>query len=333
MRLPTILQAPAPLRSGRAAALGLALALAACDLPPLPPEALEPPATVAPFAATQALKEFDAVPDKSYRLGEGDVLTVLVWDRPDLSGQQTVGPDGVITLPVAGSIRIVGLTREEAAAAAKTALSKFYADVSVTIRVDSYVSNRVFVLGRVRNPGAHQFTAAPTLLEALSRAGGVAQDPTASLSHCAVIRGRDRMAWIDLRRLLESGDLTLNLGLKPNDVILIPEWEDQPVYVLGQVARPGVQRWMPGMTFLDVVARAGGTTSDAQPSAVQVVRPSSDLRFTVSLSNLVAGDNGQNIFVRKGDIIYVPTNLMADIGYVVQKIQPFSWVFLARSLQ
>jgi polysaccharide export outer membrane protein len=325
-----IREASLALRSAAAAAL---VALAACSAPVIPPEALAPPAPVAPFAASAALQAFDAVPEKSYRLGEGDQVTIQVWERPDLSGGQTVGPDGIITLPVAGSLRITGLTREEAAAAVKAALVKFYADVTVTVRVDSYVSNRVFVLGRVRTPGVQQFTAPPTLLEALSRAGGLAQDPTASLSHCAVIRGRDRMAWIDLRRLMEAGDLTLNLGLKPNDVVLVPEWEDQPVYVLGQVARPGVQRWMPGMTFLDVVARAGGTTRDALPSKVTVVRPSEDLRFTVSLTGLVGGNEAQNVFVRKGDIIYVPTNFMADIGYVLEKLQPFGWVFLAQAVK
>jgi polysaccharide export outer membrane protein len=290
-----------------------------------------PPTTA--FSAAEALRQFDAAPEGSYRLGEGDLLTVQVWDRGDLSGQHTVGPDGVITLPVAGSLKVAGLTREEAAGAIKTTLTRFYADVTATVRVDAYVSNRIFVLGRVRSPGAVQFTATPSLLEALSRTGGLAQDATGALSHCAVIRGRDRVAWIDLRRLLENGDLSLNLNLKANDVVLVPEWEDQPVYVLGQVARVGAYRWSAGMTLLDALSRAGGTTRDAAPSGVQIVRPAEGLRFTVSLDHLIARDGTQNIGLRKGDIIYVPTNTLADVGYIFQQLSPFSWVYLAGSLR
>lgn len=296
----------------------------------LPPQALVPAQPTASYSTSEALRQFDAGPDPAYRIGEGDLITVQVWDRGDLSGPQIVGPDGVITLPVAGSLRISGMTRDEAAAAAKASLAKFYKEVSVTIRVDQYVSNHVFVLGRVRNPGAIQFSGPPTLLEALSRAGGLTQDATAALSHCAIIRGRDRMAWIDLRRLLESGDLSLNLPLKPNDLILIPEWEDLPVYVLGQVARPGLQRWTPGMNFMDAISRAGGFTAEAAMSSIIVIRPSEDLRFTVSFDQLLWPDVLQNVSIHRGDIVYVPMTALAEFGYIMSKLNPFSWVYIAQ---
>lgn len=305
--------------------------MAGCSGPVIPPEALRPAPVTAPFSSTEVLKEFDTVPDKSYRIGEGDVVTIQVWDRADLSGQQIVGPDGQITLPVAGSLKISGFTREEAAAATKTSLAKFYNEVTVTVRVDQYLSNHIFVLGRVRSPGALQFNGQPTLLEALSRSGGIVQEPTSSLSHCAIIRGRDRMAWIDLRRLLEGGDLSLNINLKPNDLVLVPEWEDQPIHVLGQVAKPGMQRWMPGMTFLDALSRAGGLTIDATPSQILIVRPSEDLQFTVSFSRLLRPENNQNVALRRGDIVYVPMSTLAEFGYVMSKINPWSWIFLART--
>lgn len=325
-----------PAFGSRAAVLLLLGLLGACGINEIPPQALVPPPNVAPFSSNDALRAFDSGPESAYRIGEGDLITLQVWDHSDLSGSQTVGPDGVITIPVAGSLKIAGMTRDEAAGAAKGFLLKFYKEVSLTIRVDQYVSNHIFVLGRVRNPGAIQFTGPPTLLEALSRAGGVYQDPliaAPALSHCAIIRGRDKMAWIDLRRLMESGDLSLNINLKPNDLILVPEWEDTPVYVLGQVARPGLQRWTPGMTFMDAIGRAGGLTVDATTSSVIIARPSEDLRFTVSLDQILWPDGIQNAFIKRGDIVYVPMSAIAEFGYIMSKLNPFSWIYVANAVK
>ena len=314
----------------RALAVSLAFAAAGCGGLDVPPEALVPQAETPRYSAAEALRAFEAEP-AAYRLGEGDLLDVNVWERADLTGAHVVGPDGVITLPVAGPIKVAGLTREEAAAACRTVLSKYYADVSVTVGVSQYVSNRVFVLGRVRTPGVQQLSTAPTLLEALSRAGGPVQEGAGALSHCAVIRGRERLAWIDLRRLLENGDLSLNVSLRANDVVLVPEWEEAPVYVLGQVVKPGPVRWSAGMLFTDAVGRAGGLTPDADGSAVHIVRPSENLRYTVSFSTLLSPDAAQNAVVKPGDVVYAPMNGIAEIGYVIHKLNPFSWIFLARA--
>jgi polysaccharide export outer membrane protein len=294
--------------------------------PPPPPQAHSP---------KEALALFDQAPDEDYRLGEGDAVVLHVWDRADLSGDHVVGPDGRVTVPFVGPLRVVGLTREQAAAAVKDALARFYANAVVTVKVQGYVSNQVVVLGKVMTPGVQTFPARPTLLEALARAGGLARDPSnnvvPALTHCAVVRGRDKVAWIDLRRLLESGDLALNLRLRPGDVVFIPEWEDVPVYVLGQVGRPGPIRWTPGMSTLDAVARAGGLGRDAATGSVTLVRPSTGQRFTVAQSDLF-GSPG-NVALEKGDVVFVPTNLLADIGYVFEKINPFGWVFLATTVR
>ena len=105
--------------------------------PAIPREFLKPPPPPTPYSAGDALKQFDTDPDPQYRLGEGDAITLQVWDRPDLSGPQVVGPDGSITVPVAGTLHVSGMTREEATKAVKDALSKFYAKISVTIRVET----------------------------------------------------------------------------------------------------------------------------------------------------------------------------------------------------
>ena len=314
-----------------------AVLLAGCSSAPesVPAGMKVPTPPTVPYTAAAALAQFDQVGDEDYRIGEGDVVALHVWDRPDLSGDHVVGPDGKVTVPFAGPQKVAGLSRERAAAAVSDGLARYYSNAVVTVRVQQYVSNHVVVLGRVASPGVQNFPSRPTLLEAIARAGGffrsTEMDALPSLTHCAIVRGRDKVAWIDLRRLLESGDLTLNLRLRPNDLVFIPEWEDVPVYVLGQVLRPGPVRWSPGLSILDALSLSGGLGRDASTTQVVLARPSTGERFTFSQTDLL--EARANAELKKGDVLYVPTNLLADIGYVFEKINPFGWVFLATTVR
>ena len=293
------------------------------DLPA--PGFVEPPPP-RPFSKGDALKEFDAAVGEPYSLGAGDQVTVQVWEKPELSGIQFIGPDGAITVPVAGTVHVAGLTREDAADAVRKSLSRFYTGIAVTVRVEQYISNRVTVVGRVKTPGVIRFEKSPSLLEVLARAGGLVEGPV-NLTHCAVIRGRDRMAWIDLKSLSDGRDPSLNLRLNADDLVLIPEDADLPIYVLGQVFKPGAYRLTRGMSVLDAIALAGGTTLDSLPSNMLLVRPSQNRRVIVSLNDILGPVNTSNVSLENGDIIYVPTNILADIGYVLEKLNPYSWYF------
>jgi len=293
------------------------------DLPA--PGFVEPPPP-RPFSKAEILKEFDANSTTPYNLGEGDQVTVQVWEKPELSGIQIIGPDGAITVPVAGTVHISGLTREDAAETVRKSLSRFYTGVAVTVRVEQYVSNRVTVVGRVKAPGVIRFEKSPSLLEAIARAGGLVEG-TVNLTHCAVIRGRDRMAWIDLKSLSDGHDPSLNLHLKADDLVLIPEDGDLPIYVLGQVMKPGPYRWTRGMSFMDAIALAGGPGRDSLSTNILLVRPSQNRRVIVSLNDILGPVNTSNVALEGGDILFVPTNILADIGYVLEKLNPYSWYF------
>lgn len=321
------------LRTCACLVLGLASTLSGCEsFPEPPPSPFKPAPPAMPYAKSDALAQFEASSDEGYRIGEGDSVTLHVWDRPELTVTQTVGPDGVLTVPVVGPMRVTGLSREEAAKAVRHALDKFFDGLTVTVRVDQYTSNRVVVLGKVRIPGVQKFDGPPTLLEALSRAGGLSDD-TRTFTHCAVVRGRDRVVWLDLRTLLEAGDLSLNLRLKPNDLVLIPEWVEAPVYLLGQVAKPGPYKWTRGMTVLDALALAGGLTRDAATFRIVLVRPGLEEKIILEQTDLVSGVPGANVAVQPGDILYVPSNILAEVGYILEKINPFGWVFLAQTVR
>lgn len=279
-------------------------------------------------SSEDAIKAFEAPVVDSYTLDDGDEIFIDVWGRPELSGKHLIGPDGVITLPLAGSISISGKTRDQARDAVVHALSKYYSDLAVTVRVDHYSSFKIMILGRVGTPGALNFDSQPTLLDVITKAaglpvGGFGSDKS-NLVRCAIFRGRDKVIWMDLKPLLRDGRLDLNIRLARNDVIYLPDANDQLVYVLGAVKTPGAIRLTPSMAVLDALALSGGATEDASQSHIELVRPAYNKQQEIPLKSLLAPDSRINYSLEEGDIIYVPERGLAKFGYVLQKISPLT---------
>jgi polysaccharide biosynthesis/export protein len=274
------------------------------------------------------IKRFEAAELVSYTLGRGDEITISVWNHPELTGKHVIGPDGKITLPVAGVIELADLTREDAQKAVSSAYAKLYDDLAVTLSVDHYTSYRINVLGRVGNPGALQFDTQPTLLDVITRAAilpisGVGSDKS-NLGRCAVIRGRDQMIWVDLKALLKQGNLGLSIRLARNDLVYLPDAGDQLVYVLGEVKKPGAFRLTPTMSFLDAFAQAGGLTEDAAADKIELVRSATGQHEQFMLKELLAAPDILNFSLEEGDIIYAPRRGLAKFGYVLQKTAPLT---------
>lgn len=286
-------------------------------------ESFEIPDKSTTVSSPEVLEAFKAEVDENYHLWDGDQIQVDVTGRPELSGPHTIGPDGKITLPISGVISLRNLTREAGAQAITQALSRYYRDIFTTIRVEHYASNRVIVLGRVENPGALPFESPPKLLEILSKAGGLPLlRPEQVLTRCAVIRG-EKILWIDIKRLL-MGDMDLNVQLMRNDTVYIPDATDTSVYVLGAVGKPGVYRLTPQMSFMDALSQAGGPTPDADLNNLRLVRPFKHVNLQIDLEAVLEPDHKINVSMEESDIIYVPRNGVAKVGYILQKVNPFA---------
>ncbi len=269
------------------------------------------------------VRRFEAPELVSYSLGDGDEITVDVWQHPELSGKHLIGPDGKITLPVAGVIAISGLTREDAENKIDLALARFYSDLTATLQVNRYTSYRIYILGRVGNPGALQFDSQPTLLDVVTRAASLPISSTtaekAGIGRCAIIRGRDQMIWVDLKVLLNQGNLAMNIRLARDDLVYIPDARDQLVYVLGEVKHPGAFRLTSALTFLDAFTQAGGLTEDAAEDKIELVRTVSGEQVEFRLKDLLGRPQQFNFALEEGDIVYAPRRNMAKFGYVLQK--------------
>ena len=320
-----------------AALISIMIAACASQAPPPSPADLHafrksPREKVNAFADLEALAQFEADEPTHYTIGNGDEITVNVWGHEDLSGRHTVSPDGYVVLPVIGPQRVAGLTSLAAGQSLSEALALYYVGPVATVEVNNYASNYVLILGRVTNPGALHFDGQPMLLDVLARAGalpvgGIGADK-AALNRCAIFRGRDEVIWINLKALLRGRDLSLNLPLRRGDVVSIPDSDDQQVYVLGFVNRPGAYRLTPDMTFMDALAQAGGPTEEGARWKITLARPSSNAQMTIDLEQYVRSRGEKNMTLEEGDIIYVPQRTAAKVGYVLQQLNPLTQTIL-----
>ena len=177
------------------------------------------PATPAP-APTQSPA---AAPASDYTIGPDDVLGVVFWREPELSGDVTVRPDGRITIPVIGEIRAAGLQPEQLQKEITTAASKYISGVNVVVIVRTINSRKVFVTGRVTTPGTFALSGALTVMQAIALAGGLTEfaDP----KKIAILRtenGQSRTLSFDYKEVREGKNLDQNVTLKPGDTIIVP---------------------------------------------------------------------------------------------------------------
>ena len=233
-------------------------------------------------------RQAPAQPDPAraeYLIGPQDVLTIAVWDSPDLSGKFTVETDGSFTFPLIGRVKAGGLTLRQFEAELKKKLADgYFKNPQVSVAVETYRSQRIFIVGEVRSPGTYQLTGDMTLIEAIARAGSttLAAAPEAILVRAPAGGQADSPTLpsqkadasetqrVNLRDL-QSGALSQNIALRDGDTIFVPRAES--IYVFGQVRSPGAYALQdPETTVLQALSLAGGVTDRGATNRIKVVR-------------------------------------------------------------
>jgi len=250
-------------------------------------------------------------PPTDYVVGSQDVLAITSYDQADMSGKFTVETDGTFTYPLIGRFRAGGLTLRSIEEGLEKALvdQGFFRSPDLTVAMDQYKSQKVFIVGEVRQPGTYPLSGDMTLVEALARAGSTlpssggeavivhagegAAGPTLPDSVADTAR---RLVRIDLREL-QNGGFSQNPLLQDGDTIFVPRAES--VYVFGQVKNPGAYSLQQqNTTVLQALALAGGVTDRGSTGRITIVRieggETKEIRVELT-------DN-----VRPGDTIRVP---------------------------
>jgi len=161
-----------------------------------------------------------------YIIGPGDTLQVFVWRNPDLTVTVPVRPDGKISTPLVEDMRAVGKTPTQLARDIEKVLAEYVRSPQVNIIVTQPASafSQVKVIGQVQKPQAVPYREGMTVLDAVLAVGGLA--PFAAGDRTQLVRavdGKQTQIRVKLDALLNKGDMSQNLGLRPGDVLVVPE--------------------------------------------------------------------------------------------------------------
>lgn len=249
-----------------------------------------------------------------YRVGATDVLKITVWGHDDLTRAAVVSADGRIPFPLIGDVLVAGLTPTQVESRLRELLEKDYlVNPQVSVAVQEYRSQRVFVLGEAEKPGTYPLKGRTRLLDLLSDAGGpskgagrqlvIVRFPEADRPLTPGAAGSTTIR-VSLKRLLD-GEASENLPLQNGDTIYLPKVTG--FFVLGEVRKPGTFAMEKDTTPLDAVTIAGGLTERAAPSGARILRKKPDGSQESIPVNLTGSDpKAREILLDDGDTLLVP---------------------------
>jgi polysaccharide biosynthesis/export protein len=256
------------------------------------------------FAASGAR---DAFAQASATIEPGDVLKISVYGNPDLTTVTRVLPNGTVTFPLIGQVKVGGQAPIDAERRIADRLSNggFVRNAAVSIFVQERSAkpvNSVTLLGQVLRSGTYSLDqespgSVTTLIALLAQAGGVTDR---AADHCYLIRkegGQARRINVDLANLLRYGDVKADVPLLNGDVVLVPETD--VFYIYGEVQRPGRYRLERDMTVMHAVSVASGITPRGNLKGIVLSRPQT--------GRMVAKDSFLEDKLLPNDVVFVKT--------------------------
>lgn len=270
-----------------------------------------------------------------YRVGAGDILTITVWDHPELttpagqyrSTQESgtlIAEDGTIFYPYVGVVNVQGKSLTEIRQILSSRLARYIERVQLDVRVSAFRSKRIYVVGEVTRPGLQEINdLRMTMVEAVNRAGGVTAD--ADFSQILLTRA-GTIYRVDLQALYENGATWQNLPLEPGDVVNVPDRQQNKIFVLGEVAKPGSYLMNKRRsTLAEALSEAGfvnQTSSD--PKWIFVMRGTLDRPeiFHLDAKSPDALILADQFPLQARDIVYVDAAEVARWNRVITNILP-----------
>ncbi|TMN66825.1 polysaccharide biosynthesis protein [Pseudoalteromonas sp. S1727] len=275
-----------------------------------------------------------------YILGVGDVLTIGVWDHPELTipaaVQRTaefdgfrVQADGTITYAYAPNIQAAGKTVQQVHAELVKRLSRVIEDPQIDIKVVGFRSQKAYVTGEVTKPGVYPVTEVPlTLIDALNQAGGLTD--AADWRTVTFTRG-DKTEVIKLDDFYAHGDISQNRLLQHGDIVHVNRNDLQNVFVLGDVKRAGsvgINRY--GLNLAEALSNSGGLNENtADANGVFVLRKRNletdgviaDV-YQLHAKNVAALVLAEQFELQPHDIVYVTSAPLARWNRVISLLLP-----------
>ena len=210
---------------------------------------------------------------ENYIIGEGDVLSIYVYENEDLSKTVRVNADNSIRVPLLGEVNIKGLTVPKIASKLENLFADGYLiNPQIDVFIKEFKSKTAVILGQIRSPGQYELPGKITFLEFVSKAGGLTPDA----GNTATIKRKDsgtdttKKITIDLDKLIKEGDASVNLPIQNGDSIYISKAD--VYYVTGEVMEPDSYKFESNITVIKAIIKAGGFTGIAAKRDVRIIR-------------------------------------------------------------
>lgn len=239
-----------------------------------------------------------------YVIGEGDVLDIYVWGFKELSVSVRVRPDGKITIPGLGDVKVSGNTPSGVQKVLGNDLKQLVRNPNVTVTVKEITNSKAYIFGGGVKSVAYDLTRSTTLLQLLCSIGDF---KSADLRKAYILRNGQKIK-SDFHTLFVAGDTSQDMVIESNDAIYIPYLKDQSVYVLGAVNNPKFVEFREGMTVMEAILEAGGFSKFAKQNETTVLRKDGgkDLMLAFRAKDLINdGDLTQNLRLKPNDYVIV----------------------------
>ncbi|EDZ60534.1 periplasmic protein involved in capsular polysaccharide export, putative [Candidatus Pelagibacter sp. HTCC7211] len=246
-----------------------------------------------------------------YILGPSDTVSIDLTDTDDLDGSYKIDQDGMIDLPFIGKIKINELSLNEAQNLLIQIIKSFYKNPDLQINIAEFNSNKVYIVGAVRNQITITLNQQPlSLIEAAIQANFNPSAEDKLFGTSGLLRREGKVYEIDLINTFKNRDEKENFYLKKDDVIFIDK-NSNSIHVFGEVTQPGI--YFPDMnyTLTELVSTVGINQLTANAKKVYIIREKYESFLEVDIFqldirnpvNLIAG---KKFKVQKGDIIFIP---------------------------
>ncbi len=239
-----------------------------------------------------------------YLLGPGDLIEVRVLEAESLGCITRVSSRGYVSLPLLNEVRVMGLSTAEAEAHIETLFRKKYIkDPHVSVFVKEHFSQRITLVGEVKNPGTYDYMAKQRLLDVLALAGGLKETAGSlvQVRRSSAAPDSRRVYIVDLDRLIKEGAVELNIAINGGDVIFVPE--AGMFFVDGAVRKPGSYPLKSKMNLQEAILAAGGFAPYAERNEVTIIRNRGKEGREIIRVDLEKDPTAHNIEVNDRDVI------------------------------
>ena len=207
----------------------------------------------------------------NYRLGAGDHVYIDIWGGSQETFDGTISPDGTVTIPGAGPVKLAGMTVSQANNHLRSQLGQYYSSSKIQLTVGETRSIQVQVMGEVVMPGTYTISSLSSAFNALYAAGGISDIGT--LRNIKVYRNGKEISVIDVYDYILNGNVAGDVRLQDNDIIVVGTY-DCLVQIRGKVKRPMFYEMKNNESVSSILDYSGGFTGDAYKKNIRLVRKS-----------------------------------------------------------